>query len=57
MISNSDQATTRPGVILSLLFLANLMNFFDRTIPAIVVEPIRFEWWWVPSPTSWPSAP
>ena len=30
--------------VLALLFLANLMNFFDRTIPAIVIEPIRFEW-------------
>lgn len=30
--------------VLSLLFLANLLNFFDRTIPAIVIEPIRFEW-------------
>lgn len=44
MTPNQDQATTRPGVVLTLLFLANLMNFFDRTIPAIVVEPIRFEW-------------
>ncbi|CAM3322907.1 MFS transporter [Pseudomonas floridensis] len=30
--------------ILFLLFLANLFNFFDRTIPAIIVEPIRMEW-------------
>ncbi|HCN46304.1 MAG TPA: MFS transporter, partial [Pseudomonas sp.] len=30
--------------ILFLLFLANLFNFFDRTIPAIVIEPIRLEW-------------
>ncbi|WP_281687928.1 MFS transporter [Pseudomonas citronellolis] len=30
--------------ILFLLFLANLFNFFDRTIPAILVEPIRHEW-------------
>nr|WP_218952855.1 MFS transporter [Pseudomonas sp. BMW13] len=27
-----------------LLFLANLFNFFDRTIPAIIIEPIRLEW-------------
>ncbi len=32
------------GRVLFLLFLVNVMNFFDRTIPAIVVEPIRFEW-------------
>ncbi|QBF28087.1 MFS transporter [Pseudomonas tructae] len=30
--------------ILFLLFLANLFNFFDRTIPAIIMEPIRLEW-------------
>ncbi|OLU15208.1 MFS transporter [Pseudomonas sp. PA1(2017)] len=30
--------------ILFLLFLANLFNFFDRTIPAIILEPIRMEW-------------
>lgn len=30
--------------ILCLLFLANLFNFFDRTIPAIIIEPIRMEW-------------
>jgi len=30
--------------ILFLLFLANLFNFFDRTIPAIIIEPIRHEW-------------
>lgn len=28
--------------VLFLLFLANLFNFFDRTIPAIIVEP--FVW-------------
>ena len=30
--------------VLVLLFLANLLNFFDRTIPAILSEPIRLEW-------------
>lgn len=30
--------------MLGLLFAANLINFFDRTIPAILVEPIRLEW-------------
>jgi MFS family permease len=30
--------------VLVLLFLANLLNFFDRTIPAILNEPIRVEW-------------
>lgn len=30
--------------VLFLLFLANLFNFFDRTIPAIIAEPLRLEW-------------
>ena len=30
--------------VLGLLFLANLLNFYDRTIPAILNEPIRIEW-------------
>lgn len=30
--------------VLFLLFLANLFNYFDRTIPAILAEPIRKEW-------------
>lgn len=29
--------------ILIVLFLINLLNFFDRTIPAVVFEPIRLE--------------
>ena len=39
----STQATNAWRVLF-LLFLANLFNFFDRTIPAIIVEPIRLEW-------------
>ena len=38
----STQASARR--VLFLLFLANLFNFFDRTIPAIIAEPIRLEW-------------
>lgn len=30
--------------VLVLLFLANLFNFFDRAVPAILAEPIRHEW-------------
>ena len=30
--------------VLALLFAANLLNFFDRTLPAVVLEPIRREW-------------
>ncbi|WP_416394805.1 spinster family MFS transporter [Allohahella sp. A8] len=29
--------------VLFLLFLVNLLNFFDRTIPAVVLEPMRLE--------------
>lgn len=35
---------SNPWRVLFLLFLANLLNFFDRTIPAILNEPIRIEW-------------
>jgi len=35
---------TNPWCVLALLFLANLLNFFDRVIPVIVSEPIRHEW-------------
>src|SRR5467141_3260137 len=37
------RAPARSIYILILLFLINLMNFFDRTIPAVVLEPIRKE--------------
>jgi sugar phosphate permease len=30
--------------VLTVLFLANLFNFFDRAVPAIVIEPICIEW-------------
>lgn len=39
-----NQQATNAWRILFLLFLANLFNFFDRTIPAIIIEPIRMEW-------------
>lgn len=35
---------SKPWRVLALLFVANLLNFFDRTIPAILNEPIRIEW-------------
>lgn len=31
------------GKVLFILFLFNLLNFYDRTIPAVVFEPIRLE--------------
>ncbi|SEM36502.1 Predicted arabinose efflux permease, MFS family [Pseudomonas sp. ok272] len=42
-MQNSTQAANA-WRILFLLFLANLFNFFDRSIPAIIIEPIRMEW-------------
>jgi MFS family permease len=42
-----DASVTRassPWRVLALLFFANLLNFFDRTIPAILNEPIRKQW-------------
>jgi len=30
--------------ILFLLFVVNLFNYFDRTIPAIIIEPLRLAW-------------
>ncbi len=42
-IDNQKQAANAWRVLF-LLFLANLLNFFDRTIPAIVAEPLRLEW-------------
>lgn len=39
-----NQQASNAWRILFLLFLANLFNFFDRTIPAIIIEPIRLEW-------------
>ncbi len=42
-LENATQAANAWRVLF-LLFLANLFNFFDRTIPAIIVEPIRLEW-------------
>jgi MFS family permease len=41
---NSPPQAANAWRILFLLFLANLFNFFDRTIPAIIIEPIRMEW-------------
>ena len=39
-----DKQATNAWRVLILLFLANLFNFFDRVIPAVVAEPIRKEW-------------
>jgi MFS family permease len=42
-MADSNQAANAWKVLI-LLFLANLFNFFDRAIPAILNEPIRREW-------------
>jgi MFS family permease len=39
-----DKQANNAWRVLILLFLANLFNFFDRVIPAVVAEPIRKEW-------------
>ena len=41
---HAEKQLSAPWRVLALLFLANLLNFFDRTIPAILNEPIRLEW-------------
>ncbi|WHT23409.1 MFS transporter [Crossiella sp. CA-258035] len=43
MAVDQTRRVTSPAGILSLLFAANLLNFYDRTIPAIVVEPLKLE--------------
>jgi len=42
--NGANRQRVQAGGILFLLFLANLLNFFDRTIPAIVIEPLREEY-------------
>ncbi len=44
MHDRAEKHPSAPWRVLALLFLANLLNFFDRTIPAILNEPIRREW-------------
>lgn len=41
---SDDRQASNAWTVLIVLFLANLFNFFDRTIPAIIVEPLRREW-------------
>ena len=41
---NNNNGVPNAGRILFLLFLANFLNFFDRALPAMLVEPIRHEW-------------
>ena len=41
---NNNNSVPNAGRILFLLFLANFLNFFDRALPAMLVEPIRHEW-------------
>jgi MFS family permease len=41
-----EQVEPAPNAVrvLILLFVINLVNFFDRAIPSVVIEPIRKEW-------------
>ncbi|HEY0914362.1 MAG TPA: MFS transporter [Solimonas sp.] len=43
MNANTPTTTSRYGYLLTLLFFANFLNFFDRALPAVVLEPIRIE--------------
>jgi MFS family permease len=43
-LMNNNKQAPNAWKILVLLFLANLLNFFDRAIPAIIIEPIRKDW-------------
>lgn len=38
------QQAIRPWRVLVVLLLVNVLNFFDRAVPAILFEPIRAEW-------------
>ncbi|WP_442579352.1 spinster family MFS transporter [Mesorhizobium sp. ASY16-5R] len=44
MVSGNERRATNAGLVLAILFLGNLLNFFDRAVPAVLVEPIRAEW-------------
>jgi len=45
--AQTEAAPTRSGVVagygLTLLFLANMLNYADRSLLGIVVEPVRHE--------------
>lgn len=43
-VPRQAQQASNAWSVLFLLFLANMFNFFDRTIPAIIIEPLRMEW-------------
>lgn len=43
MAAMSPSMRTGATTTLVVLFLINFLNFFDRTIPAVVLEPIRKE--------------
>jgi MFS family permease len=42
-VSDGKQAGNAWRVV-TLLFLANLFNYYDRAVPAVLVEPVRREW-------------
>lgn len=39
-----DAARSSAGYVLALLFVGNLLNFYDRALPAVVLEPIKEEY-------------
>jgi MFS family permease len=40
----SEKTSSNATYTLAVLFVVNFLNFFDRTIPAVVLEPIRIEY-------------
>ncbi|MDY7218813.1 MFS transporter [Denitrificimonas sp. JX-1] len=43
-IAHQSKQADNAWRVLFLLFLANVLNYFDRVVPSIVMEPIRLEW-------------
>ncbi|MFK4122436.1 spinster family MFS transporter [Streptomyces longwoodensis] len=39
----SCASRSSPGYVLGLLFVGNLLNFYDRALPSVVLEPIKDE--------------
>ncbi|MFF5075455.1 spinster family MFS transporter [Actinoplanes sp. NPDC000266] len=39
-----SRTTSSAGYVLGLLFAGNLLNFYDRALPAVVLEPIKTEY-------------
>ncbi|WCN83955.1 spinster family MFS transporter [Micromonospora sp. LH3U1] len=40
----APRSHSKAGYVLALLFIGNLLNFYDRALPAVVLEPIKEEY-------------